>query len=133
MTCDIQLKISLIFKNEFIYQRFAQIHTLLTFSSNRIKVKIKHTQPRLKRYAWWRYIQSFGVLQITLYNWSCKKWLGIIINKIYVKFMYLIGCLVSQKKILLVCQETDRCHTKTLSLKYRSYNTITRHMRKEFS
>lgn len=39
-----------------------------------------------------------GVLQITLYNLSCKKWLGIIINKIYVKFMYLIGCLVSQKK-----------------------------------
>lgn len=64
LTCDIQLKISLIFKNEFIYQRFAQIHTLLTFSSNRIKVKIKHTQLRLKRYAWWRYtstsIQSFG-------------------------------------------------------------------------
>lgn len=28
-----------------------------------------------------------GVLQITLYNLSCKKWLGKIINEIYVKFM----------------------------------------------
>lgn len=40
-----------------------------------------------------------GVLQITLYNLSCKKWLGIIINKIYVKFMYLIGYWYPRKNI----------------------------------